>query len=123
MGTAVRATSFAPFFVLLCGCTPNRVALRSREVEMIRFTKYTLAQCIAKGYPDTPVAADAREALGGYLENGNLEMDAYAESTALAQLTLQEQYRGLHGEPLHVAKCLDMLGSEALDTLVFRWVK
>lgn len=88
-----------------------------QQQESIRYTKYTLAQCIAKAYPNTPVATDARAALGGYLENGDLEADAYADATTLATNALKKHFEGLDGESLHVAKCLDLLGSSELEAL------
>ena len=95
-----------------CACGSHQ-----QQQETLRYTKYTLAQCIAKAYPDTPVATDARAALGGYLENGDLEADAYADATTLATSASKQQYEGLNGEPLHVAKCLDLLGSPELEAL------
>jgi hypothetical protein len=84
---------------------------------------HALREVHAKAYPDSAVASDASEAQGGYLENGTLDSDAYAASGAMVDLALKQTYRGLNGQPLHVAKCLDLLGTEEMDTLVFRYVK
>lgn len=94
-----------------------------QQQESLRYTKYTLAQCIAKAYPNTPVATDARAALGGYLENGDLEADAYADATTLATSASKQPYEGLDGEPLHVAKCLDILESPELGVLIRKHIR
>jgi hypothetical protein len=101
-----------------CACGSHQ-----QHQETLRYTKYTLAQCIAKAYPDTPVATDARAALGGYLENGDLEADAYADATTVAISASKQHYEGLDGEPLHVAKCLDLIGSPELEALLNKHIR
>lgn len=116
MDLAVKLSAL--YIVALCSACGSH----QQQQETLRYTKYTLAQCIAKAYPDTPVASDARAALGGYLENGDLEADAYADATTLATSASKQHYEGLNGEPLHVAKCLDLLGSHELEALLNKHV-
>lgn len=94
-----------------------------QQHESLRYTKYTLAQCIAKAYPNTPVATDARAALDGYLENGALGADAYVDATTLATSASEQHFEGLNGEPLHVAKCLDLIGSPELEALKHKHIR
>lgn len=104
--------------MLVCACGSSTI----QNVETLRYTKYTVAQCLAKAYPETPVARDAQVALGGYLEHGALDESAYSAATDLATQTVSTKYENLTGEQLHVAKCLDLLGSPALERLANRYV-
>lgn len=109
--------SAAPLFIL---CALSNVACAAgparSEAQLLR--SYALAQCIAKAYPNTSVASDAKAAAGGYLEFGSIDAEAYAESMKLAEKALQDEYRGKKGEPLHVMKCIDLMFSPALDVIV-----
>lgn len=89
------------------------------EAQLLR--SYAAAQCIARAYPNTTTASDAKAAAAGYLEFGNVDADAYSEAVKLAEKALQHNYRGKKGEPLHVMKCIDLMFSPALDTLVERY--
>jgi hypothetical protein len=105
--------------MLATGCA-NANAPRT---ESALYVKYTIAQCLAKAYPDAIVGGDAKSALGGYLEHGHLEADAYAAATTLAERTVARKYSDLEGEGLRVAKCLDLFESADLAELVGRYVK
>ena len=83
---------------------------------------YAFSQCIARAYPNTKIAADAKAASAGYMEFGNISIEAYSEAVSLAQKTLKKSYRGKRGEPLHVMKCVDFMFSAELALLVEQYV-
>jgi len=83
-------------------------------------TRYALSQCLAAAYPDTGIERDARAAAGGYLEFGNLQIEAYEHATAIARAAASRRYEGKQGEPLHVMKCLDLMDSPELERLLDR---
>ena len=111
---------------LATGCATagtSASAATGGDDEASLLTRYTLSQCLAAAYPDTAIERDARAASGGYLEFGNLPIEAYEEATALAREVAARTYNGKHGEPLHAMKCLDLLGSPELEGLLDRNVR
>lgn len=111
---------------LVTGCATagtSAPAAASGDEEASLLTRYTLSQCLAAAYPDTTIERDARAASGGYLEFGNLPIEAYEEATALAREAAARTYNGKHGEPLHAMKCLDLLDSPELEGLLDRHLR
>ncbi|MEY4582957.1 MAG: hypothetical protein RL701_7660 [Pseudomonadota bacterium] len=113
----------AAFAALLISCAGQNKPSAHADTALVEerlLTKYAISQCIARGYPTETIATDANAAAGGYLEHGNLEVDAYGEAVALAERALARVYKGQHGESLNVMKCLDLLGSRDLEQLTQR---
>lgn len=111
---------------LLLGALITGCAARStKNTDALYLTKYTLAQCLRLAYPNTPVDQDALVASGNYLEHGTLGEDAYEEAVDLAEKTVAKKYVALVDppQPLHVAKCIDLIGSPELDQLIKRHVR
>lgn len=109
---------------LLTGCaTAGTPAATGGDDQASLLTRYTLSQCLAAAYPGTAIERDARAASGGYLEFGDLPIEAYEEATALARQAAARTYNGKHGEPLHAMKCLDLLDSPELEALLDRNVR
>lgn len=98
-----------------CAAGPTR-----SESQLLR--SYAVAQCIARAYPGTDAASDAKAAAAGYMEFGNVEADAYSAMVELAENARQRQYRGKNGEPLHMMKCIDLAFSSQLDEAVRAYV-
>lgn len=99
--------------VALVGCAS---AGSSEEGRLLK--SFALAQCLARAYPDTPMALDARAAASGYLEFGSVGAESYAEVVELADAALKRPYQGKDGEPLHVMKCIDFALGAELDAHV-----
>lgn len=108
--------------ILLGGCSlPTKEPRDDTEASLL--TRYTLAQCLARAYPDTPTASDAGAAAGGYLEFGDLAIEPYEAASRLAADTAAQRYTGKHGEPLHAMKCLDLLVDPRLEHLLDQYAR
>ena len=108
---------------LVAGCATSAPAAADGDNQASLLTRYTLGQCLAAAYPGTDIARDASAAAGGYLEFGDLPIEAYEEATALAKEAAARSYTGKHGEPLHAMKCLDLLDSAGLAELLERNIR
>lgn len=120
LGNAARAIAWTGA-LMAAGCastgaTPHQAPGSGTEASLL--TRYALSQCLARAYPHTAMERDARAAAGGYLEFGNLPIEAYEDATALAAEAAARTYTGKHGEPLHAMKCLDLLADPELDRLL-----
>ncbi|ARP95108.1 T6SS amidase immunity protein Tai4 family protein [Bordetella genomosp. 13] len=103
-----------------CAATSGQAGGQARgaQTEAQRLEKFAVSQCLMRAFPDTPVAADARRASGGYVELGSAPEDVYGQIVEVVQAYRAKPYRSKSGESLHVMQCLDLLNDPALQTLV-----
>jgi hypothetical protein len=94
---------------------------RYSDAELLR--NWTLARCLSKAFPGSPLEPDAAAAGAGYLERGSVEADAYTESARLADRFLSRTYASQSGQPLQTMKCIDLFHSSELDRIVKRYAK
>jgi|HubBroStandDraft_6_1064221.scaffolds.fasta_scaffold84896_2 hypothetical protein len=94
---------------------------RYSDAELLQ--NWTLARCLSRAFPGSPLEPDAAAAGAGYLERGSVEADAYTESARLADRFLSRTYASQSGQPLQTMKCIDLLHSAELDSIVKRYAK
>lgn len=92
----------------------------TNETKLLR--GFALSQCISRAYPDNPISTDAQASASGYLEFGNLPIEAYEEAVALANKALAKPYQSKHGEPLQTMKCIDFAFGPELQAVIDRYI-
>jgi len=102
-------------------CSHQKNARNIDILEANLFRKFILSQCIARAYPNSEVACEARAASAGYMEFGSLPIEAYEEAVHLVEKTLSVPYLGKDGRPLHIMKCLDLSTSPAMTDLIEKY--
>ncbi len=83
----------------------------------LNFKNYALSTCIADGYKSKEIISDAAAAARGYLEFGELPLEAYTEATLLGRKYLKKTYKSKVGAKLSLMKCLDFYHSKELEAL------
>lgn len=86
------------------------------------FKNYALSTCIADGFQSDEVVKDAAAAARGYLELGDLPLEAHTQATLLGRKFLSVEYKSMTGEKLTLMKCLDFYHSKDLDRLAKKYV-
>ena len=61
------------------------------------FKNYALSTCIADGYKSDEVVKDASAAARGYLEFGDLPLEAHTEAILLGRKFLAQAYKSISG--------------------------
>jgi hypothetical protein len=82
---------------------------------------YALSTCIADGYLSGEVKADSAAAARGYLEFGELPLEAYTEATLLGRKFLEKNYKSVSGKTLTLMKCIDLFHSQELEHLAEKY--
>lgn len=82
---------------------------------------YALSVCIAKGYNANEVKNDAAAAARGYNEFGSYSLAAHTAVRKLADDYLARHYDSQSGEPMTLAKCIDLYHSRDLDSLLKKY--
>ncbi|MFQ6787149.1 T6SS amidase immunity protein Tai4 family protein [Serratia marcescens] len=85
---------------------------------------YALSVCIAEGYSAKEVKNDAAAAARGYMEFGDYSLEAHTAHTAvraLAKEFLAKPYDSMSGEPMTMAKCIDLVHSQALQAIIKKY--
>jgi hypothetical protein len=109
-------------WVFSFSCVSNAAEMTERSDSQL-LKSYAVSQCIARGYPRTPIAEDAKAASGGYLEFGRVPVDMYGDAIALAEKALKLTYQSKSGKELQIMKCIDLIFDPALDALSQRAVQ
>lgn len=83
---------------------------------------FALSTCLAKGFPKSDLALDAKAAAGGYVELGAYDAEAYMESLQIVDQFLARTYKSKNSDtPLTVMKCIDLYHSAELQSLATRY--
>ncbi|QXX94872.1 type VI secretion protein [Serratia marcescens] len=82
---------------------------------------YALSVCIAEGYSVKEVKNDAAAAARGYMEFGDYSLEAHTAVRALAKEFLAKHYDSMSGEPMTMAKCIDLVHSQALQAIIKKY--
>ena len=82
---------------------------------------YALSTCISQGYRSKEVKNDAAAAARGYLEFGDYSLAAHTAVRKLGEEYLAKHYTSQSGEPMVLAKCVDLYHSKDLDKLIKRF--
>ena len=94
-----------------------------RQSAAENFMNYALSTCLADGYKSEEVVKDAAASARGYLELGDLPLEAHTEATALGREFLKRDYQSISGQPLVLMKCLDFYHSKELASLAKKYGK
>ena len=81
------------------------------------FKNYALSTCLADGYKSKEIISDAAAAARGYLELGDLPLEAHTEATLLGRNFLKKTYKSKSGAKLTLMKCLDFINSHELEAI------
>lgn len=87
------------------------------------FKNYALCTCIADGFQSEEVVKDAAAGARGYLEFGDLSLEAHTDAVKLGRQFLGKEYKSKTGGNLVMMKCVDFYHSKELDTLANRHVQ
>ncbi|HEJ8041238.1 type VI secretion protein [Serratia marcescens] len=82
---------------------------------------YALSVCIAEGYSAKEVKNDATATARGYMEFGDYSLEAHTAVRTLAKEFLAKHYDSMSGEPMTMAKCIDLVHSQALQAIIKKY--
>jgi len=102
--------------LLLTGCASVKADNENYSAKEY-FKNYALSTCIADGYQSQETASDAAAAARGYLELGDLPLEAHTEATLLGREYLKREYKSKSGAALVLMKCIDFYHSDELEAL------
>jgi len=89
----------------------------SKTNSKLNFKNYAFSTCIADGYKSKEIVTDAAAAARGYLEFGELPIEAHTEATLMGREFLKRKYKSKTGAKLTMMKCLDFYHSKELEAL------
>ena len=106
--------------VILSGCAFGQAP--AKKYSPIQYLKnYALCTCIADGFQSNEVIKDAAAGARGYLEFGDLPLEAHTEATLLGRKFLARDYKSMTGQKLILMKCIDFYHSKELNELAAKY--
>lgn len=105
-------TLFASNVLLSCTTIPA-----NKSNEEILFYNYGLAVCLGAAFEDKIVKSDFNKSANGYMERGDMPIEAYEELRATAKRWLEKSYASKHGGQVNSAKCIDFQRSQEISEL------
>ncbi|ENR6206111.1 type VI secretion protein [Serratia marcescens] len=116
----LRHTIKTAFLLMLA--VLNTEASANEKYSSAEYLKnYALSVCIAEGYSAKEVKNDAAAAARGYMEFGDYSLEAHTAVRALAKEFLAKPYDSMSGEPMTMAKCIDLVHSQALQAIIKKY--
>ncbi len=103
---------------LLLSCATN---LAKKTNEEILFYNYGLAVCLGAAFEDKIVKSDFNKSANGYMERGDMPIEAYEELRAAANRWLEKSYASKHGGQVNSAKCIDFQRSQEISELFAKY--
>ena len=94
-----------------CGSQSNK----QESKEEVLFKDFVLAICLGTAFRDTAVAIDANRAANGYMEYGNMPIEAYEASRTIVKDWLRKDYASKSGDQIDIMKCIDLYRSSDLE--------
>lgn len=82
------------------------------HAELKNFRNYALGSCLGAAFAGTEAAVDLNKAVNGYVEFGNMPLEAYEELRELNKVWLAKDYSSKHGGQINSMKCFDLYNSE-----------
>ncbi len=113
---AAKVTYLGIFLLIFFNPAPG-LADTKKYTSLQYFKNYALSTCVADGFQSEEVVKDAAAAARGYLELGDLPLEAHTEATLLGRKFLAREYKSISGGKLTLMKCLDFYHSKELDQL------
>ncbi len=99
----------------LSACASQGLIKESNEE--ILFKNFVMSICLGTSFTDTIVASDANKAANGYMEFGNMPIEAYEESRSTVDTWLSKDYSSKAGGQIEIMKCIDLYRSAELKKL------
>lgn len=103
---------------MACASVPQP---KAADTAVQQLKNYALSTCIADGDLGGDAAKDAAAAARGYLEFGDLPLEAHTEATLLGRQFLAREYKSSTGEKMVIMKCIDFYNSPELEKLAQRY--
>lgn len=94
-----RVAALCLLGVVVSGCASAQPS-GNKFTPLQYFKNYALSTCIADGFQSEEVVKDAAAAARGYLELGDLPLEAHTEAVRLGRKFLAEKYASASGEKL-----------------------
>lgn len=93
----------------IIGCATN--INNPRSLENINFYNYANTICMGSAFTDNEIKGDANRSANGYMEHGNISLDAYQELRDRVDIWLIKDYMSKSGGSLQIMKCNDFYNS------------
>ncbi len=110
----VKRLVLLSLFVLISACTTSAGIVNQ---ERLYFSNYALAICLGSSFKAEDVKADFNKSANGYMERGNIPIEAFEELRGLVDTWLEKNYPSKHGGQINSAKCFDLYHSSELTSL------
>lgn len=110
----VKRLALAIISVIGVGCT----AVPGHDsTEYENFKNFAMAICVGSAFSDEAVKADFNKSASGFMERGNMPLNAYEDLRNLVDRWLNKDYPSKHGGQVNSAKCFGLVGSQELAQL------
>ncbi len=103
----------------LIGCTANKG--NTKNLENINFYNYAYSICIGSSFNANEVKEDANRSANGYMEHGNISLDAYQELRNRVDVWLAKDYMSKSGGSLQIMKCNDFYNSGEVQEIYHKY--
>ncbi len=86
--------------------------------------KVAFCQCVYKAFEQDSISIGNEGSGSAYLEKGTSDIDVYLKALSFANQFVENsesQYKSKNGRSLALMRCLDLLHSKELDSLLNGW--
>ncbi len=105
--------------IKLVSCSsPTQKMFSAEERNFYNFA-YTI--CVGSAFEDLAVKGDAGRSANGYIQFGNIELDAYQELRERVNFWLAKEYKSKQGGSLQLMKCNDFYHSGEIQEIYLRY--
>jgi len=85
--------------------------------EQVLFENFIFSICLGTAFNDTKVAVDTNKAANGYMQHGNMPIEAYEASRVVVDSWLDKEYLSKSGGQIQIMKCIDLFRSQDIKVL------
>jgi hypothetical protein len=111
----IKISAWGILIFIACSACAQSKTKKATAVQS--FKNYALSACLANGFQSKEVVNDAAAAARGYLELGDLPLEAHTQALRLSKKFLLKEYKSISGEKLVLMKCIDFYSSRDLDLI------
>ena len=116
MDTKKLTLTLLLFSLTACGSQPTKMVK-----EELYFKNFGIAVCFASSFKIDELTEDLSKAGNGYIQRGNVSLDAYDKLRGLAKLWQKKDYPSKQGGQVKSAKCIDFYNSDDLHQLYLKY--